>query len=192
MYPKCLIEINGKTLLDRQIDFLRKNGCNDINIIGGYRIDSLKNNKNINILYHQDYETSSEVEVLDFALEKIYYSSELFLVFGDVYIEPKKIINASSYILTHEHKNGIGCFTYDDKIIRMSFDAKDKWGKILYLNKIALEVFKSESKNKHYFIFELINAIIDNQCTISNIQHNIYNIETRRDIINVENILSKT
>ena len=189
LYPKCLIEINGQTLLEKQIDFLRQNGCTDINIIGGYKIDSLKDNKDINVIYCQGYETFSEVQILDFALDKIYYSSELFLIFGNVHIEASKINSDSSYVLTNEHKNGIGCFSYDDKIIRMSFDAKEKWGKVLYLNTQALDILKNEDKKNHYFIFELINLIIDNKCKVQGIRHNICNIDTKRDIMNAENIL---
>lgn len=191
MYPKCLIEINGQTLLNNQIEFLKKNGCNDINIIGGYKIDSLKNNKDVNVIYYQKYEQTSEVDVLRFALDKIYASSELFIMFGDVFVKPTCLTDGSSYILTHTKKCGIGCFTHNDKILRMSYDANDKWGKVLFLNSEAVKVLRKKCSNGQYFIFEIINLLIDNNCEFKRIDHEISNIETRKDFLNAQNSSSK-
>ena len=35
--PKCLLSINGKTLLERQIDALKKAGISEIAIVTGYQ-----------------------------------------------------------------------------------------------------------------------------------------------------------
>ena len=187
LYPKCLIEVNGKSLLDYQIDFLRANGCIDINIIGGYKIDSLKNKKGVNILYYQNYETASEVAALEFALDKIYHSNELYIMFGDVFMLNNRINSKESYILTHKKKNGIGCFCYEDNIIRMSFDADDKWAKVVYLNKKTLDSLRNIGFGNCYFIYEAINRMIDNKCIFKQIPHHIKNIETKRDAINADN-----
>ena len=40
--PKCMVEIEGKSLIDRQINVLNKNGIDDIIIIGGYKSEMLK------------------------------------------------------------------------------------------------------------------------------------------------------
>jgi L-glutamine-phosphate cytidylyltransferase len=40
--PKCLVEVDGKSLLDRQLDILQSEGISDIVIIGGYLADKLK------------------------------------------------------------------------------------------------------------------------------------------------------
>ena len=39
--PKCLVELGGKSLLQRQIEALRAAGINDIHLIGGYRHEQL-------------------------------------------------------------------------------------------------------------------------------------------------------
>jgi choline kinase len=41
--PKCLIQINGKTLLDMQLDTFKKIGINEIGIVTGYKNELLKN-----------------------------------------------------------------------------------------------------------------------------------------------------
>ena len=40
--PKCMVEIEGVTLIDRQIEFLKSVGLKYILIIGGYKADMLK------------------------------------------------------------------------------------------------------------------------------------------------------
>ncbi|WP_282045451.1 phosphocholine cytidylyltransferase family protein [Roseibium album] len=41
--PKCLVELEGKPLLDRQIQALGEAGCDEIAIVTGYRRDQLMN-----------------------------------------------------------------------------------------------------------------------------------------------------
>jgi len=44
--PKCLVEINKKSLIDRQIETLEAEGINNIVLIGGYKAGMLKNKGN--------------------------------------------------------------------------------------------------------------------------------------------------
>jgi choline kinase len=39
--PKCLVELEGRPLLDRQIAALRRGGANEIGIVRGYRAEML-------------------------------------------------------------------------------------------------------------------------------------------------------
>jgi CTP:phosphocholine cytidylyltransferase-like protein len=170
---------------------LQANGCSDINIIGGYKIDSLKNKKDINVIYYQNYESTSEANALEFALDKIYQSTELFIMFGDVFVDRYTIRSSDSYILTNKKKHGIGCYCYNSNIIRMSFDADDKWAKVVYLNKDSLETLRNVGLDNCYFIYEAINKLIDNKCVFKQINHTVKNIETKRDALNA-NICTKT
>ena len=40
--PKCMVEVNGKSILSKQIDNLYENGITDITIISGYKADILE------------------------------------------------------------------------------------------------------------------------------------------------------
>jgi choline kinase len=42
--PKCLVEVDGKSLLDRQLAVLAAEGVTDVTMIGGYKADMLKRN----------------------------------------------------------------------------------------------------------------------------------------------------
>ena len=40
--PKCMVEIDGSSLIDRQLTVLKAEGLDDIVMIGGYKADMLK------------------------------------------------------------------------------------------------------------------------------------------------------
>ena len=44
--PKCLVEINGKSLLSHQISILKSRDINDIVLIGGYKAHMLEGKGN--------------------------------------------------------------------------------------------------------------------------------------------------
>lgn len=66
--PKCLVQINGKPILEYQLIALRKNGIRDIVIVTGYKAEKIKEyldsiNKfkdmNIKLINNPEYETSN-------------------------------------------------------------------------------------------------------------------------------------
>src|SRR5687768_9696704 len=40
--PKCLVEVDGRSLLDRQLDVLRAAGARSVVIVGGYKSEKLQ------------------------------------------------------------------------------------------------------------------------------------------------------
>jgi len=61
--PKCLIEINGKTLLDKQIESLNSAGIYEIGIVTGYRRDLLLN-RNLTFFHNERWEVTNMVSSL--------------------------------------------------------------------------------------------------------------------------------
>ena len=64
--PKCMVEINGKSLIERQLDTIRACGVQeeDITIVCGYCNDVLQNkfrNSNINFVVNSQYNTTNMV-----------------------------------------------------------------------------------------------------------------------------------
>ena len=53
--PKCMIEINGRTLLERQTEVLIQNGISEINVVIGYRKEWFKD-KRFRYFLNTDYE----------------------------------------------------------------------------------------------------------------------------------------
>ena len=60
---KCMIEINGKPIIMRQIETIRSCGISDITVVGGYRIDDLKGylGSSVSFLFNPFYETTNSV-----------------------------------------------------------------------------------------------------------------------------------
>ena len=40
--PKCMVEIDGISLIDRQLSILKSEGLNNMVMVGGYKIEMLK------------------------------------------------------------------------------------------------------------------------------------------------------
>lgn len=90
--PKCLVEVNGISILDRQLNTMRQ--CNikdhDITIVTGYRngvIQEKLKNTDINFVFNQEFETTNMVYSLMCA-EKIFSGvDDLLISYGDIIYE---------------------------------------------------------------------------------------------------------
>lgn len=188
LYPKCLIESKNRTLLESQVDFLRLNGFSNIYLVGGYRIDRLNHIHDINVLYYQQYEKTSEIAVIKYALNIIKNYTELFIVSGDTFLPKKLIDTTNSTIITNNKPTGVGCYCSGDNVTRMSYDSLYKWSKALYLDKDITQSLNKLITNQ-YFLIELINNIIDKNYTIKRVHlDNCYNIETKRDLVKLNEL----
>lgn len=100
--PKCMVEVNGKSIIERQLDTMR--GCGikdeDITIICGYCSDVLKKefaDTNIHFVVNEHYETTNMVCSLMCARELMESEEDVIISYGDIiYGETvfKKILSA--------------------------------------------------------------------------------------------------
>ena len=89
--PKCMIKLFGKSLLERQIDILRKNGINDITVVTGH-LNQLINLPNITYIKNENYKTTNINEAIFCAKEKL---NDSIICYGDIVYEEsvlKKIL----------------------------------------------------------------------------------------------------
>lgn len=91
--PKCLLKVNGKTLLERTLDNFISNGISDFLIVTGYLqemiIDFVKNNYpnlDVKFLYNKDYATTNNIYSLflaeDFACGNDFILSDSDILFS--------------------------------------------------------------------------------------------------------------
>ncbi len=87
--PKPLVEINGKSILERQILFFNQMGINDIVIVTGYKRNKIKF-KNIHYVVNNEYSATEQL----FSLMKArdFFTGELIISYGDI-IYNKRILN---------------------------------------------------------------------------------------------------
>jgi len=97
--PKCLIEIGGKTILERQISILLKNSIEKIYVVIGYKAKEIQirqeNQDIIEFIINKDYETTDNIYSLYLTEDKI-RGKEFLLLNGDALFEEdiiKKLIN---------------------------------------------------------------------------------------------------
>lgn len=79
--PKCLVEVDGVSLLDRQLAVLRSEGVADITLIGGYRSDMLKR-PGLGLELNPRYAETNMVWTL-FSAESA-LQGDLVLAYGDI------------------------------------------------------------------------------------------------------------
>lgn len=96
--PKCMVEINGKRIIDRQIDVMLACGIEEKNIfiVGGYCSDVLEEhfkNRDIRIIHNREYETTNMVCSLMCAGAEIEFSEDVLVSYGDI-IYNENVLNA--------------------------------------------------------------------------------------------------
>lgn len=79
--PLCMIDIAGKTLLDRQLDTLRSCGVNDLYVVGGFRGDRIRAD-GVQILKNPDYKESGSVYSILSAAS--YFKTKVLMAFSDI------------------------------------------------------------------------------------------------------------
>ena len=96
--PKCMVEIEGVTLIDRQIEVLKSVGLNDILIIGGYKADMLRRT-DTKLKINPRYQETNMVWTLFCAEEEL--SGDIVISYGDIVYSKEilqKLISSDSDI----------------------------------------------------------------------------------------------
>ena len=105
--PKSLVEVNGKSILFKQIENLHENGINDITIISGYKGDVLEERvleayPDIKIIRSVDYATTNNMYSAYLAKDAM--GNEDFLMMNaDVFYDSSVLTE----LLSFEHPNAI-------------------------------------------------------------------------------------
>lgn len=87
--PKCMVEVNGKSMIDRQLDVMHDCGIQDedITIVTGYRSDALINkfqNTAIHLVKNEQFETTNMVCSLMCAGNRMQAEEDIIVSYGDI------------------------------------------------------------------------------------------------------------
>jgi len=98
--PKCLIEINGKTILERQVEILNKNNIEKIYAVIGHKANKIRKflngyGKNIKIIENKDFASTDNIYSLYLTSEDI-KGNEFILMNGDAVFDKEIIKKLSS------------------------------------------------------------------------------------------------
>jgi choline kinase len=79
--PKALLDINGKSILDRQILLLRKHGVNEIFVVTGYKKEKYVQ-KDVEYLFNPKYSETEQLASMMVDRKKIF--GDILIIFGDI------------------------------------------------------------------------------------------------------------
>ncbi|MEZ3422372.1 MAG: phosphocholine cytidylyltransferase family protein [Lachnospiraceae bacterium] len=87
--PKCMVEVNGKSIIKRQLNTMYSCGIkeNDITIVSGYKSEVLKeglNNTSIHFIVNREYETTNMVYSLMCARDILEENDDILVSYGDI------------------------------------------------------------------------------------------------------------
>lgn len=166
--PKCMVQVNGECIIDRQIDSLVMAGVTDILVCAGYKMDVLEKHLTkkypfVRILKMPEYTSTNNMysmfKTLNFAK-----GNDIIVMNGDVFISHNylgKLINSkhSNAILTqknrYEEENmKIIC----DKNLRVTSISKNISNTTSYGTSIDMYKFSKDFTDKW---FEIMNYFIN-------------------------------
>lgn len=95
--PKCLLEVGGKTLLQRTVDTMISAGIKEFVVVTGYRENMIREfltarypQYTINFIDNPDYEHNNNIFSLWLAMEKL-HGTEVLLMDSDILCDPEAV-----------------------------------------------------------------------------------------------------
>lgn len=98
--PKSLVEVNGKPMLERQIEFLKEKGIHDIIVVTGYlreKFEYLQQKYGVELVYNDKYEVYNNLYTMFLVKD---YLPGAYVLEGDVYLNHNFLLenpNSSLY-----------------------------------------------------------------------------------------------
>ena len=160
--PVSNLQINNTTLIERNINILKKNGIEDIIVISGYKSDLLKkklSNTDITIIENQDYKWTGTMESL--ATAAAFIGDDFILIESDIVIEENGIKEIIEYpsrdciLITEESGSGDEAFVEirDNKIYKISKDIAQLNridGEMIGIRKVSYEFYNKMLESYKY------------------------------------------
>lgn len=88
--PKCLVPLDGKSLLERQVNTLRSLGITDIHIATGYRADQIEA-LGFDTSHNPRYASTNMVESMMSAKSFLQQEGDLIIAYGDIVYQEENL-----------------------------------------------------------------------------------------------------
>ena len=95
--PKCLLEVGGRTLLQRTVDAMRAAGATEFVVVTGYRAEMIRDfltahyqNLSVTFLHNADYEHNNNIYSLWMA-GQVVRDKEFLLMDSDILCDPETV-----------------------------------------------------------------------------------------------------
>lgn len=197
--PKCLLNINGLSLLERQVKIVKK--CYpgaDIVVVVGFQASlvqsRIKSRHNVRIVYNSDYEDTNVARSLFLGIQAT-VAEKCLIIYGDLIFNPatiKDLYGKTSKIVIDGGKSmgreEVGVLHYDGRVTNFSYALDHKWCQIAFLSKKELKMFEriaGKEESSRWFGYEVLNEMIDSGATLQSCHPNsmrIFEIDSPKDI----------
>ena len=125
--PKCLVEVNGVPMVERQIQFLKEREIDNITLISGYKAESLnflKEKYNVDIVFNERYDTCNNINSLYIVRDRFH---DTYVLEGDVYMDQNVLlsdISQSTYFARKKYENEWGLeVDSNNKLVKINIGA---------------------------------------------------------------------
>ena len=88
--PKCLVELAGKSMLERECDVLRACGIEDIHVVTGYRADQIERLGH-STFHNPDFASTNMVTSFLCARELLDRGEDVLVSYADIVYEPRVV-----------------------------------------------------------------------------------------------------
>ena len=192
---KSLLDINGETILARQLRLLREHlNIGNIVVICGLGALQLMNTLDTSVISieNENYGSTNVVRSIGMGLRAC--SNNVLVVYGDLVFNSaclEHIKYNQSFVLTGPdimQKQEVGCVVYNNHITNMMYDLPDKWGQIAFFRDHELKLLRQYCWTPSYynmFGFEVINKIIEQRGQFAQYYHPdmcVMDVDTSRDL----------
>jgi len=137
-------------------------------------------NKNVIGVYNKNYDTSGEVSSLTTISE--YLTQECMLLHGDILLKPsvfdnfKKSKQKSKIFISTKHSTELGCvLDAQENVQHICYGLNNYLLGLYYISNSHISLFKQMVDNysyRNYFLFEIINKMIDHNVSFEPITTN--------------------
>lgn len=195
--PRAMLDISGKTLLQRQVEQLKKVNDN-IYLISGYKpakIKKLAYSLQVNNINNKNHASTNQIEGIRLFLNK-FNCDNVFMMHGDLLFNSdlKSLDYSSSFILYDRNnnfkQNEVGININNGYVNNLSYGLDTKWSQMCFITGKELELLKKLclTDNKYYLTFEVLNYIINNDGKFKAIPFDgkIYELDTVEEIKNAD------
>lgn len=202
--PKCMVEVNGIPMVEKQIQFLHEAGIRDITLVSGYKyekLDFLKDKYGVDIIYNERYDVCNNIYSMVKVLDRF---NDTWVIEGDVYMNKNCFttdINSSTYfsVWKEEYKREWGLITDNESKLKdivvgdgkgfimsgISYWTKNDSEKII---KRINEIIKENDYTNLFWDNAVIDIYKDLDISVKSF-NDIYEIDTETELREVERII---
>lgn len=203
--PKCLVAVNGVPMVERQIQFLKEKGIDDITLISGYKAESLaylKDKYGVDIVFNDRYDTCNNINSLYIVKERFY---DTYVLEGDVYMDKNVLLSEVSqstyFARKKKYENEWGLeVNNSNRLVKINIGAGEGFlmSGISYWKKVDCqkiishmeEVYATKDYTNLYWDNMVLDIYQELDIHVREIE-GIYEIDTPEELKEVENKLSQ-